>query len=109
MYAGPNDRSKILLGYGNALFNLGWNYERRRGAARNFAEAVRCYRKSSKLGNLDATVRLPIAQSEITDEMRLSDPPVSVMPVNLWYQEPPDEQEWKDAERLQAFKKRYFL
>ena len=44
----------ILVGYSNAMFKLGWTYER--GVMRNLPEALRCYRKSARLGNLDATI-----------------------------------------------------
>src|SRR5947208_957572 len=54
-YTGDPDRSKVVTGYGNALFNLGWRYERGWGVRRNLPEALRCYSKSSKLGNADAT------------------------------------------------------
>ena len=53
----------ILIGYASALFNLGWRYERGGGASRNLPEAIRCYRKSARLGNLDAMVRLAPADS----------------------------------------------
>jgi TPR repeat protein len=52
--------TRILIGYGKAMFNLGWRYERGRGAIRNMPEAIRCYKKSAKLGNIDATVRLAV-------------------------------------------------
>jgi TPR repeat protein len=52
------DRTPILIAYSNAMFNLGWRYERGHGSYRNLPEALRCYRKSARLGNLDATVRL---------------------------------------------------
>ena len=42
------------------MFNLGWRYERGRGAIRNMPEAIRCYKKSAKLGNIDATMRLAV-------------------------------------------------
>lgn len=64
--------TRILVGYGNALFSLGWRYERGGGGSRNLPEAIRCYRKSARLGNADAALRLnssnPVA-------------PVSVLPV----------------------------
>lgn len=43
--------SLMLLGYGNAMLQLGWRYEHGRGVARNAAEAERCYTKSARLGN----------------------------------------------------------
>jgi hypothetical protein len=43
--------SLMLLGYGNAMLQLGWRYEHGRGVARNAVEAERCYTKSARLGN----------------------------------------------------------
>ena len=58
-------RTAILMGYANALYHLGWRYERGAGTPRNLPEAKRCYKKSARLGNLDAVVRLaPDAQDE---------------------------------------------
>jgi TPR repeat protein len=57
------DRTPILIGYGNAMFNLGWRYERGSGTCRNLPEAMRCYKKSARLGNMDATVRLAVGKS----------------------------------------------
>jgi TPR repeat protein len=96
-YTGDPDRSKVVTGYGNALFNLGWRYERGWGVRRNLPEAVRCYFKSSKLGNLDATVRLSPAQSELEQSTEVPDPPVPVMPI--W-------REWKAAEDERRNEKR---
>jgi TPR repeat protein len=56
------DRAPILIGYGKAMFNLGWRYER--GSLRNLSEAIRCYRKSARLGNPDAKVRLAADESK---------------------------------------------
>jgi len=56
-------RTPIVVGYGNALFKLGWRYERGQGDFRNLPEAIRCYRKSARLGNLDATVRLAAGEN----------------------------------------------
>jgi TPR repeat protein len=53
-----NEPTPILIGYGNAMFKLGWRYERGGGGSRNLPEALRCYRKSARLGNVDATIRL---------------------------------------------------
>jgi predicted RNA-binding Zn-ribbon protein involved in translation (DUF1610 family) len=58
------DRAPILIGYGRAMFNLGWRYERGQGSFRNLPEAIRCYRKSARLGNLDATVRLAAGEAQ---------------------------------------------
>jgi TPR repeat protein len=54
----------ILIAYGNAMFRLGWRYERAGSASRNLPEAIRCYRKSARLGNLDAMVRLAVADGD---------------------------------------------
>jgi len=51
-------RTAILIGYANALYHLGWRYECGSGTPRNMPEATRCYKKSARLGNLDAIVRL---------------------------------------------------
>jgi TPR repeat protein len=77
-YGGERDRSRIVAGYGKAMFNLGWRYERRR----NLPEAVRCYFKSSKLGNPDATARLEPTRNELEHGDEVPDPPTRVMP--LW-------------------------
>jgi TPR repeat protein len=57
------DRTPILIGYSNAMFKLGWRYERGQGTFRNLPEALRCYRKSARLGNPDATVRLAVGDA----------------------------------------------
>ena len=82
-YVGERDRSRMVTGYGKAMFNLGWRYERRQ----NLPEAVRCYFKSSKLGNPDATARLNPARDELKCGDEISDPPTRVMP--LW-------REWRE-------------
>jgi hypothetical protein len=61
--SGSGQRTPIIIGYGNALFRLGWRYERTGSASRNVAEALRCYRKSARLGNLDAMVRLALGEN----------------------------------------------
>jgi TPR repeat protein len=63
----------ILAGYSNAMFNLGWRYERGSGAIRNLPEALRCYKKSARLGNVDATVRLAVDDGA---------KPAQVIPIN---------------------------
>jgi len=50
--------SQILTGYANAMYNLGRRYDAACGAAGNPREAVRCYFKSARLGNLRALIRL---------------------------------------------------
>jgi hypothetical protein len=60
------DRTPVVVGYSNALFSLGWRYERPGSPSRNLPEAIRCYRKSARLGNLDAAVRLAVDVSTAT-------------------------------------------
>jgi len=50
--------SEILEGYANALYSLGRRYERGEGTSSNPREAMRCYCKSARLGNLWAMARL---------------------------------------------------
>lgn len=50
--------SEILEGYATALYKLGERYERGQAGGRNFREALRCYCKSARLGNLWAMGRL---------------------------------------------------
>jgi len=78
IYAGEPNRSKIITGYGNAMFNLGWRYERRH----NPPEAIRCYFKSSKLGNADAATRLAPAEEAAKEQPTPADPPVPAF--RLW-------------------------
>jgi len=57
----PNDddvHSLMLLGYANAMYRLGWRYETGLGSGRNPQEALRCYFKAAKLGNIAALSRL---------------------------------------------------
>jgi TPR repeat protein len=72
--AAAGGRAPIVIGYSNALFSLGWHYERGGGASRNLSEADRCYRKSARLGNLDAMVRLAVGEAAAE--------PRRVVPVN---------------------------
>jgi TPR repeat protein len=74
-------RSNILFGYGNALFNLGWRYERGWGAQRNLPEAIRCYFKSARLGNLDAAIRLAPAKEAMKEESTGPMVPQRAMPI----------------------------
>jgi hypothetical protein len=50
--------SLMLLGYANAMYRLGWRYETGLGNGRNPQEALRCYFKAAKLGNIAALSRL---------------------------------------------------
>lgn len=50
--------SLVLIGYANAMFRLGRRYERGHGVSRNPGEAVRCYTKAARLGNVAALDRL---------------------------------------------------
>jgi TPR repeat protein len=54
----PGPRAPVVVGYSNALWRLGWRYEFGRGAPRNVPEAMRCYRKSAGLGNVEAQARV---------------------------------------------------
>ena len=54
----------MVVGYGNALWRLGWRYEHGRGTPRNVAEAIRCYHKSAGLGNVEAAARLDVRAGE---------------------------------------------
>ena len=62
--AEPGPRAAVVVGYGNALWRLGWRYEHGRGMSRNVAEAIRCYHKSAGLGNAEAAARLEIPVAE---------------------------------------------
>jgi TPR repeat protein len=53
----PDATSKVVQGYGNALYRLGRRYEFG-GAITNPREALRCYSKSARLGNFWAMARL---------------------------------------------------
>jgi len=74
--AALGERTPIVIGYSNALFSLGWHYERGCGPSRNLSEADRCYRNSARLGNLDAMVRLAVGEAEAE--------PKRVIRVNGW-------------------------
>jgi TPR repeat protein len=50
--------SQIVQGYAKALYKLGRRYEMGRGTAKIPTEALRCYTKSARLGNLMAFARL---------------------------------------------------
>lgn len=52
--------SHMLVGYSNAMYNLGRRYETGLGAARNPGEAARCYFKAARLGNVWALARLAV-------------------------------------------------
>jgi TPR repeat protein len=53
---GTRAHSAMIDGYATALYHLGQRYEG--GAGTNSAEAVRCYLKAARLGNLPALGRL---------------------------------------------------
>jgi TPR repeat protein len=106
-YTGDAHRAKVVVGFGNALFKLGWRYERGWGVRRNLPEALRCYSKSSKLGNLDAMVRLPPAEAAAADEHEdhSLDPPVPVMPIWRSWNSVEAERHERDVElERQAYK-----
>ncbi len=50
--------SLMLLGYANAMYRLGWRYETGLGGGHQPQEALRCYFKAAKLGNIAALTRL---------------------------------------------------
>ncbi len=56
MHIASGDRAPILIGYGKAMFQLGQKYES--SGLKNRKEAMRCYRKSARLGNSEAKNRL---------------------------------------------------
>jgi TPR repeat protein len=59
IFAEPTEvSSAILEGYANAMFNLGRRYEAGSAGSVNPREAVRCYCKAARLGNLLAMARL---------------------------------------------------
>lgn len=67
MVALPNSSSQMLRGYANALYNLGRRYEVSL-AQRNPREAIRCYFKAARLGNLMAYARLATRWIERCDQ-----------------------------------------
>ncbi len=72
--------TKITRGYAHAMFRLGTRYEVRH----NEDEAVRCYDKSSRLGDARATAKLdeiPIANAVEDDNA-----PATVVAMPSWYQ-----------------------
>ena len=66
-------RAPIVVGYGNALWRLGWRYEHGRGTTRNVPEALRCYRKSAGLGNAEAQSRLAVNRAGPTPVLVVED------------------------------------
>jgi TPR repeat protein len=50
--------SLMVLGYADAMCQLGWRYETGDGAVRNADEAKRYYAKSARLGNDYAKAKL---------------------------------------------------
>lgn len=62
----PDSSSEILRGYANALYKLGRRYEIG-GWTRNTREAVRCYVKAARLGNMMAFARLATRWIERSD------------------------------------------
>jgi TPR repeat protein len=53
----PESSSQIVRGYASALYKLGRRYEVAAGS-RNPREAIRCYLKAARLGNMMAFARL---------------------------------------------------
>src|SRR5947209_5043439 len=84
LLVGPSDDSAVdeshslmLMGYANAMYNLGCRYEMGRGTARNADEAIRCYFKAAKLGNPYALARLaPHLHEAISNDVEANDPPL---------------------------------
>lgn len=70
----PNASSEILRGYANALYKLGRRYEVG-GWTRNPREAIRCYLKAARLGNMMAFARLATRWIERYDRMNQRTPP----------------------------------
>lgn len=64
----PNTSSQIVLAYANALYKLGRRYEVG-GWTRNPREAIRCYLKAARLGNMMAFARLATRWIERSDQM----------------------------------------
>jgi len=50
--------SVMIQGYGNAMYRLGQRYEGMWGTGANAREALRCYSKSARLGNVWALARI---------------------------------------------------
>ena len=73
--------SAIVVGYANALYSLGRRYECGGGLARNRNEAMRCYLKAARLGNLFAMARLPAAW---IDRPRSQHGRADVPPIPVW-------------------------
>lgn len=69
---GHDSLSLTLSGYSNAMYKLGRRYESGLGAARNPREAIRCYFKAARLGNLWALARLAAG---LLDERNTPGPP----------------------------------
>lgn len=57
-FPGAESSSQIVRGYANALYSLGRRYEIDAGPGRNRREALRCYLKAARLGNIMAFARL---------------------------------------------------
>jgi len=62
----PESSSAILRGYANAMYNLGRRYEVA-AANRNPREAIRCYLKAARLGNVMAFARLAVRWIDTLD------------------------------------------
>jgi TPR repeat protein len=76
----PNTSSQILRGYANALYKLGRRYEVG-GWTRNPREAIRCYLKAARLGNMMAFARLATRWIERCDRMAKA-PPTDISPTH---------------------------
>jgi len=74
----------IVRGYAHAMFRLGTRYEVRH----NDDEAVRCYDKSSRLGDARAAARLngiPLATAVEDEDDHTCDTPAPDSPMRPWH------------------------
>lgn len=74
---GRLNTSQILEGYANAMYKLGRRYESG-GSRGNFREALRCYCKSARLGNVPALARLASSWMRVDPAARDVRPPVGL-------------------------------
>jgi TPR repeat protein len=84
----PDATSKVVQGYGNALYRLGRRYEFGGGAITNPREALRCYSKSARLGNFWAMARLASHVFATKSESMPADAPANHPPDEIPPAEP---------------------
>lgn len=70
-----------MVGYAEALFKLGRRYETGLSWKRNLPEAVRCYRKSAKLGNRKALLQVSLPPPPPLRVLELA--PDEIPPIDL--------------------------